>query len=55
MPAATRYAWGVQNIDAMQVHLGHWVDAQHAARRARSPLNDIGAIALFLAATRSWT
>ena len=22
----TRYAWGVQNIDAMQVKLGHWVD-----------------------------
>ena len=26
---ATRYAWAVQNIDAMQVHLGRWV-AAHA-------------------------
>src|SRR4029450_12086741 len=25
-PAATRYAWAVQNINAMQVHLGRWVD-----------------------------
>jgi hypothetical protein len=42
--AAERYAWGVQNINAMQVHLGHWVDS-HVARGARLALNDIGAIA----------
>src|SRR5262249_59157133 len=28
VPAATRYAWAVQNINAMQGHLGDWVDAQ---------------------------
>lgn len=42
--AAERYAWGVQNINAMQVHLGHWV-ASHVAPGARLALNDIGAIA----------
>ncbi|MGH7387927.1 MAG: hypothetical protein ACREM3_00495 [Candidatus Rokuibacteriota bacterium] len=42
--AADRYAWGVQNINAMQVHLGHWVD-EHLPKRARLALNDIGAIA----------
>ena len=36
MPAATRYAWAVQNINAMQVHLGHWVDA-HRRRPRDSP------------------
>jgi arabinofuranosyltransferase len=46
VPAAARYAWGVQNINAMQVHLGHWVDAQ-LPKRARIALNDIGAIAFF--------
>ena len=46
VPAATRYAWGVQNINAMQVHLGHWVDAQ-LPKTARIALNDIGAIAFF--------
>ena len=25
-PAAERYAWGVQNIEAMQVRIGRWVD-----------------------------
>jgi hypothetical protein len=42
--AAERYAWGVQNINAMQVHLGHWV-AAHLPLTARLALNDIGAIA----------
>lgn len=45
-PAATRYGWAVQNIDAMQVHLGRWLDA-HAPPRARLAVNDIGAIAYF--------
>ena len=43
-PAAERYAWGVQNIEAMQVRLGHWV-AANTRPRARLALNDIGAIA----------
>ncbi|HXJ80063.1 MAG TPA: hypothetical protein VMS64_15430 [Candidatus Methylomirabilis sp.] len=43
-PAADRYAWGVQNIDAMQVHLGWWVKA-HTRPDARLALNDVGAIA----------
>jgi hypothetical protein len=42
--AALRYAWAVQNIDAMQVHLGHWI-AEHTAPGARIALNDVGAIA----------
>jgi hypothetical protein len=44
VPAAQRYAWGVQNIEAMQVRLGHWLDA-HTPRTARLAVNDIGAIA----------
>jgi hypothetical protein len=43
-PAASRYAWAVQNIEAMQVHLGRWV-ARHTDPTARLGLNDIGAIA----------
>ena len=44
-PAASqRYAWGVQNIEAMQVRLGHWV-AANTSPRARLAVNDIGAIA----------
>lgn len=43
-PAATRYGWAVQNINAMQVHLGRWVD-EHVPRRGVIALNDIGAIA----------
>jgi hypothetical protein len=43
VPAAERYAWGVQNIEAMQVRLGHWVVA-NTPPRARLALNDIGAI-----------
>jgi arabinofuranosyltransferase len=45
-PAAERYAWGVQNINAMQVHLGRWV-SEHTPRRATLAVNDIGAIAYF--------
>ncbi len=41
---ATRYAWAVQNIDAMQVSLGRWVEANTPAG-ARLALNDVGAIA----------
>jgi arabinofuranosyltransferase len=44
VPAAERYAWGVQNIEAMQVSLGHWV-AGHTPGTARLAVNDIGAIA----------
>jgi hypothetical protein len=44
VPAAERYAWGVQNIEAMQVQLGHWV-AANTPPRARLAVNDIGAIA----------
>jgi hypothetical protein len=44
--AAERYAWGVQNINAMQVHLGRWVEA-HVPPASRIALNDIGAIAYF--------
>jgi hypothetical protein len=43
-PAAERYAWGVQNIEAMQVRIGRWVDA-HVPGSARLAVNDIGAIA----------
>ena len=43
-PAATRYGWAVQNIEAMQVHLGRWV-AAHTPSDARLALNDVGAIA----------
>ncbi len=42
--AAERYAWGVQNINGMQVALGHWIDA-NVPRAARLAVNDIGAIA----------
>jgi arabinofuranosyltransferase len=41
--AASRYGWAVQNIEAMQVHLGHWV-AGHTPPTARLALNDVGAI-----------
>jgi hypothetical protein len=44
LPAAERYGWAVQNINAMQVHLGRWVD-RHLPARARLALNDVGAIA----------
>jgi arabinofuranosyltransferase len=42
--AAGRYGWAVQNINAMQVTIGSWIDS-HAPRRARVAVNDIGAIA----------
>jgi hypothetical protein len=42
--AARRHGWAVQNIEAMQVHLGHWV-ARHTPPTARIGLNDVGAIA----------
>jgi hypothetical protein len=45
-PGATRYAWAVQNIDAMQVTLGRWVQA-HTPPGSRLALNDVGAIAYF--------
>jgi len=44
VPASERYAWGVQNIEAMQVRIGRWVSA-HTRPRARLAVNDIGAIA----------
>ena len=43
LPAASRYGWAVQNIEAMQVHLGHWV-SRHTEPSARLALNDVGAI-----------
>ena len=46
VPAAERYGWAVQNINAMQVHLGRWVDA-NLPKSARIAVNDIGAIAYF--------
>ena len=46
LPAATRYGWAVQNINAMQVHLGRWVD-EHLPKRGVIALNDVGAIAYF--------
>jgi hypothetical protein len=42
--AADRYAWGVQNINAMQVHLGQWVK-DNLPPTALIAVNDIGAIA----------
>jgi hypothetical protein len=42
-PAGSRYAWAVQNIDAMHVRLGEWV-AAHTPPEARLALNDVGAI-----------
>ena len=44
--AAERYAWGVQNINAMQVHLGQWAKI-HVPSTSRIAVNDIGAIAYF--------
>ncbi len=46
LPAATRYGWAVQNINAMQVDLGRWIDRE-LPRGARLAVNDIGAIAYF--------
>jgi hypothetical protein len=44
--AAKRYGWAVQNINAMQVELGRWIDHE-LPRDARLALNDVGAIAYF--------
>jgi hypothetical protein len=44
VPASERYAWGVQNIETMQVAIGHWVQA-NTPLTARLAVNDIGAIA----------
>jgi hypothetical protein len=41
--AATRYAWAVQNIEAMQVDIARWVAAR-TNPAARLALNDVGAI-----------
>jgi hypothetical protein len=38
--AASRYGWAVQNIEAMQVHLAHWV-TDHTPPAARLGLNDV--------------
>lgn len=43
LPAATRYGWAVQNIEAMQGHLGRWV-AANTPPDARLAVNDVGAI-----------
>jgi hypothetical protein len=42
--AAGRYAWAVQNVNAMQVEIGRWISA-NAPARARLAVNDVGAIA----------
>jgi len=42
--AASRYAWAVQNVNAMQVEIGRWV-AANTPGRARLAVNDVGAIA----------
>jgi hypothetical protein len=47
LPAgAESYAWGVQNINAMQVGLGHWVAARTAPDTLIA-LNDVGALSYF--------
>jgi hypothetical protein len=45
-PGATAYAWGVQNINAMQVELGRWV-AAHTPPDTLIALNDLGALSYF--------
>jgi hypothetical protein len=47
LPAgAEAYAWGVQNVNAMQVTLGHWV-AAHTPPDTLIALNDVGALSYF--------
>jgi arabinofuranosyltransferase len=47
LPAAAEgYAWGVQNINAMQVWLGRWI-ADQTPRDTVLAVNDIGAITYF--------
>jgi hypothetical protein len=43
---AERYAWGVQNVNAMQVELGRWV-ASATPRDTLIALNDVGALSYF--------
>ena len=45
-PASRAYAWGVQNINAMQVRLGRWV-ARTTPPDALLAVNDVGALAYF--------
>ncbi len=45
-PASQAYAWGVQNINAMQVRLGRWA-ARETPPGALLAVNDVGAIAYF--------
>ena len=45
-PAAEAYAWGVQNINAMQVRLGRWV-AHATPPDAVLAVNDVGALTYF--------
>lgn len=45
-PASRAYAWGVQNINAMQVRLGRWVAAE-TPPDAVLAVNDIGALTYF--------
>jgi hypothetical protein len=45
-PASLRYAGAVREINAMQVHLGQWVES-NLPKDARLALNDVGAIAYF--------
>jgi hypothetical protein len=45
-PASQAYAWGVQNINAMQVRLGHWLAAETPADTLVA-LNDVGALSYF--------
>ena len=51
---ATRYAWAVQNIDAMQVQPRAVGRARTRRPDARLALNDVGAIA-YSRGARSWT
>jgi hypothetical protein len=45
-PASQAYAWGVQNINAMQVRLGRWV-ARATPPDALLAVNDVGALTYF--------
>jgi hypothetical protein len=45
-PAAEAYAWGVQNINGMQVRLGRWV-ARVTPPDAILAVNDVGALTYF--------
>src|SRR5262245_17442005 len=45
-PASIAYAWGVQNIGALQVRLGRWV-ARETPPDALLAVNDVGALTYF--------